>query len=130
MKKGRTIAFVSAFTICAVAAFIGPESGSALNGPGVCPIVTGAEWTLPAAPYTTGTRYDLHVHGKITCRQAAGYVKTLVQRSVQTNKPFAGGPRGWTCKASASKTGRAYTGTCQPKSESFLPRDYFVWTVG
>ncbi len=131
MKQTRTIAFVFTVTVCAAAAFVCPETSSALGRAAakVCPTVTGAKWTLPTAPYTTGTKYDLQVHGKVTCRQAAAYAKTLVQRHVQTDKPFDG-PKGWTCKAEASKSGRAYAGTCQPKRESFLPSDYFAWTVG
>ncbi len=112
-------------------ASVGTATGSKSNrGAGVCPVLSGVKWVLPYAPYTSGTKYDLHVNGKITCGQATPYVKKLVAMHVHTNVAFAGGPTGWTCKASASKTGLAYTGTCQPKSEGFLPHDYFVWTVG
>jgi hypothetical protein len=57
-------------------------------------------------------------------------VKKVVVRSVKTGVQFAFGPAGWVCKANPSKTGRAYTGTCQPKSEGLVPTDYFGWTVG
>ena len=132
MKHTRTIPFVFAATACVVATFVGPDSSSALSRAAatVCRPIIAAKWTEPTPPYKTGTKYDLSVHGNVTCRQAAGWVKTLVKRHVQNDKPFDG-PRGWTCKAAASKTGQAYFGTCHPKREGgFLPRDYFDWTIG
>jgi hypothetical protein len=132
MKHTLRIAALTAIT-AAVLALAGTASGSRSvpAKSGKCPIVTGHKWILPYAPYTSGTQYDLSVHGnKITCKQAAGYVQKLVTQHVHTGVAFSGGPPGWTCKASPSKTGLAYFGTCQPKSEGFLPADYFAWTVG
>ena len=51
-------------------AFAGTATGSKSNrGAGVCPVLSGVKWVLPYAPYTSGTKYDLHVHGKITCQE-------------------------------------------------------------
>lgn len=96
----------------------------------LCAPVSGVKWVAPSSPHASGTQYDLHVSGKVTYTQATGYVKKIVARHVHTNQPFAGGPHGWTCKASASKTGLAYTRTCNPKTETFDASDYFTWTVG
>ena len=109
---------------------IAAAATAAATSNGVCPQVAGVKWVAPYAPYPSGTTYDLHVKGKMTCAKAAGYIKKLVARHVRTNQAFAGGPSGWTCTASASKSGLAYTGTCNPKKESLDPSDYFTWTVG
>jgi hypothetical protein len=126
----RTVVLLTTVGIALVS--IGASTGAAglRVGSGVCPTVTGVKWVEPSAPHASGTVYDLHVKGKITCAQAAKYVKVLTGKTVQTGVAFSGGPPGWTCKASPSKTGFAYFGTCQPKSEGFLPHDYFAWTIG
>jgi hypothetical protein len=128
------ISRVALFTMLGIAvvwsAGIATAATAAAASNGVCPQVTGVKWVAPYAPHPSGTAYDVHVKGKMTCAKAAGYIKKLVARHVRTNQAFAGGPSGWTCKAEASKSGLAYVGSCNPKKESFNPSDYFTWTVG
>ena len=80
------------------------EAGGATNG--VCPTLTASTWQLPYAPYTKGTAYDVKVNG-YTCAKADGYIKKLVTSKVGNGIPttVTGGPKGWTCTASKSKTG-------------------------
>ena len=131
MNRVRIIVLFS-LAACAVfwSAGIATTATASAASNGVCPQVTGVKWVAPYAPHPSGTLYDVHVKGTMTCDKAAGYVTKLVAHHVRTNHRFAGGPSGWTCTASASENGLAYTGTCNPKKETFNPRDYFTWTVG
>jgi hypothetical protein len=97
---------------------------------GVCPIITARQWQLPYAPYTKGTQYDVHVKG-YSCAKADGYIKTLVTHKVSNGFPTSvkGGPSGWQCTGSRSKTGLAYTGQCSKNANSFNG-PYFAWTIG
>jgi hypothetical protein len=97
---------------------------------GVCPIITASQWQLPYAPYTKGTQYDVHVKG-YSCAKADGYIKQLVTHKVSNGFPtrVKGGPSGWHCTGSRSKTGLAYTGQCSKHANTFNG-PYFVWTVG
>jgi len=129
--KSMTLALASIVAVTLAGAGIASGGGSSLAKSGTCPLVAGVKWVLPYAPYTSGTKYDLHVGGtKITCKQAAGYVRKLVTLHIRKSGPLSGGPKGFKCTASPGRNGLAYTGTCQPTSEGFLPRDYFTWTVG
>jgi hypothetical protein len=96
---------------------------------GLCPILTGHQWVLPYAPYTKGTKYDVHVI-KYSCAQADSYIRVLVTHKVHGTFPALvdGGPKGWRCTASRSKTGLAYTGNCS-KTLGFTGPS-FQWTVG
>jgi hypothetical protein len=126
-----------ALGLSAIAATVLASAGVATAASGAspksttCPPVTGVKWVLPYAPHSSGTKYDLHVSGsKLTCKQAAKDVKKLVATHLRTSGPLPGGPKGWKCIGSPDKNGHPYMGTCQPKSEGFVPRDSFTWTVG
>ena len=126
------VARIALLTVVGIAAFwsAGNLGATASAASKVCPPVTGVKWVAPYAPHPSGTAYDLIVSGTMTCNKAAGYVKKVVAHHVHTGQSFAGGPSGWTCKGSPSKSGLAYTGTCSPRSQGFNARDYFSWTVG
>jgi hypothetical protein len=85
---------------------------------------------LPYAPYTKGTAYDVKVNG-YPCAKADGYIKKLVTSKVCNGIPTTvkGGPKGWTCTASKSRTGLAYTGQCSKKFPS-IGGTFFAWSVG
>jgi hypothetical protein len=104
------------------------EAGRATNG--VCPTLTASTWQLPYAPYTKGTAYDVKVNG-YPCAKADGYIKKLVTSKVGNGIPTTvkGGPKGWTCTASKSRTGLAYTGQCSKKFPS-IGGTFFAWSVG
>jgi hypothetical protein len=104
------------------------DASGATNG--VCPTLTAGAWQLPYAPYTKGTVYDVKVNG-YACAKADAYVKKLVTNKVSNGGPTTvkGGPRGWTCTASKSKTGLAYTGQCSKKFPS-IGGPFFAWSVG
>jgi hypothetical protein len=104
------------------------HAGGATNG--VCPTLTAAPWQLPYAPYTKGTVYDVKVND-YACTKADGYIKKLVTNKVGSGIPTTvkGGPKGWTCTASKSKTGLAYTGQCSKKFPS-IGGTFFAWSVG
>jgi hypothetical protein len=100
-----------------------------------CPKITATPWVAPYAPHPKGNQYDVSVRGKgWTCKRADVYVIKLVAHKVQGTFPsiVKGGPKGWYCTASKSKSGLAYTGQCSPtKAASFtLNAPGFSWTVG
>ena len=103
--------------------------GSGTND-GQCPTLSAGAWQLPYSPYTKGTVYDVSVNG-YSCAKADGYIKKLVANKVSNGEPTTvkGGPKGWTCTASKSKTGLAYTGQCSKKALS-INGTFFSWTVG
>jgi hypothetical protein len=111
-----------------------PPAGASLDAGGassrVCPTLTASTWQLPYAPYTQGTVYDVKVNG-YACSKADGYIKKLVTKKVGNGIPTTvkGGPKGWTCTASKSKTGLAYTGQCSKKYPS-IGGTFFAWSVG
>lgn len=92
--------------------------------------ITGVQWVLPYAPNTKGTAYDVSVV-KYNCASAQGYVRTLVKEKVHSklSGSIPGGPSGWHCTGSPSKTGLAYTGQCA-KNKLNLNGASFEWTVG
>ena len=109
-------------------AIAGASSPTPSNG--VCPVVTASQWQLPYSPYTTGTQYDVKVKG-YSCAKADTYIKTLVAHKVSSGYPATvkGGPPGWKCTGSRSKTGLAYTGTCV-KNSNAINGTFFGWSVG
>jgi hypothetical protein len=93
-----------------------------------CSLLTATQWVLPYAPHTKGTQYTVSAHG-IACKQAEAYVRKLVATKV-VHSTVKGGPSGWACTASASKTGLAYTGQCSPKGQSFnINAPGFTWSI-
>jgi hypothetical protein len=60
-------------------------------------------------------------------------VRKLIASKVQGNGggTVSGGPKGWVCTGSQSKSGLAFTGQCSPSAAaSFLPGSPgFAWTV-
>jgi hypothetical protein len=117
----------------AVAALVLTSTAAASSRSTTCPGVTSVKWTTPYTPSKSGTHYDVSVSGKAyTCAQAEASVKKLATHEATGSFPtvVAGGPTGWTCTASKSKTGLAYTGTCDPKSSNGFNGPSFSWTVG
>jgi hypothetical protein len=128
-----TAAAVAAAVTCAAASAPSPaaaaiQAGGGTNG--TCPTLTAGTWQLPYAPYTKGTVYDVKVNG-YACAKADGYIKKIVTNKVSSGIPTTvkGGPKGWTCTASKSKTGLAYTGQCSKKFPS-IGGTFFAWSVG
>jgi hypothetical protein len=121
-----TVAFVVASPPSPAAATV---DGSAANN-GECPTLSASGWQLPYSPYTKGTVYDVTVNG-YSCAKADGYITKLVATKVSGGFPTTvkGGPKGWKCTASKSKTGLAYTGQCSKKALS-IGGTFFSWTVG
>jgi hypothetical protein len=122
--------WVGAAGLTAAISLTGTPAASAATGAGVCPqIPAPVPWQLPYSPYTTGTKYDVQVHG-YSCAKADGYIRKLVTHSVSHGYPalVSGGPHGWRCTGSRSKRGLAYTGMCT-KSLGFSG-PWFSWTVG
>jgi hypothetical protein len=112
-----------------VAAAPGSATASVDAASGVCPALAGSTWQLPYSPYTKGNEYDVHVRN-VSCVKADKYIKKLVTKKVGhgLTPSVKGGPPGWTCTGSRSKTGLAYTGQCS-KSSSFSG-PFFGWSVG
>jgi len=104
-------------------------ASSQIPSNGVCPVITASQWELPYSPYTKGTTYDVSVKG-YSCAKADSYIKTLVTHKVSTGyqRTVKGGPSGWKCTGSASKTGLAYTGTCSKNAST--SGTFFGWSVG
>lgn len=97
---------------------------------GHCAPVSGVQWALPYAPSTKGTSYDVSVV-KYNCANAQAYVRTLVKEKVHSklSGTIPGGPSGWQCTGSPSKSGLAYTGECA-KNKLNINGASFEWTVG
>jgi hypothetical protein len=106
------------------------EASAAAATSGHCAPVSGVQWALPYAPNTKGTSYNVSVV-KYNCASAHAYVRTLVKEKVHSklSGTIRGGPSGWHCTGSPSKTGLAYTGECA-KNRFNLNGASFEWTVG
>jgi hypothetical protein len=132
----RIVAAVASVATALMAVATANAGGSNLSTTTTtCPVITATPWVAPYVPHPKGNKYDVHVHGKgWTCKRADAYVIKLVANKVQGNFPsiVKGGPTGWYCTASRSKSGLAYTGQCSPtKAASFsLTAPGFSWTVG
>ena len=111
-------------------AISGGVASAAANTSGHCASVTGPQWALPYAPNTKGSAYVVNVV-KYNCASAQSYVRTLVKEKVHSklSGSIPGGPSGWHCTGSPSKTGLAYTGECA-KNKLNLNGASFEWTVG
>jgi len=96
---------------------------------GQCPILTASKWVAPVSSNTTGTKYRVTV-SNYSCAQADRYITKLVTHKVSHAIPYRvkGGPHGWVCTGSPSKTGVAITGTCGPLHAGFTGGPRFTWT--
>lgn len=107
-----------------------------------CPALVATPWQLPYPPYTKGDKYDVTAH-QFSCGQVDHYVKILTANKVVNPQPslvppstppstVKGGPKGFSCRSIADKSGRAYDGGCYTYSNGLANMDkpWFAWTVG
>lgn len=94
-----------------------------------CATFTGPAWLDPISPSFHGKKYTVYVH-KYVCKRALSYVRKLVTHKVYevygNRVGVSGGPRGWKCTASVSKTGLAYSGQCSNQTDP-VTGPYFSW---
>jgi hypothetical protein len=104
-------------------------SAAALTS-GHCSPISGVQWALPYAPNDKGTAYDVNVV-KFNCGRAQAYIRTLVKEKVHAklSGPIPGGPSGWHCTGSPSKSGLAFSGECA-KNKLNMNGGSFEWAVG
>ena len=129
-----TALFIAALAVTPTIAMI-PTATAAPPAPpnrtftGVCPVITAAQWQLPYSPYSKGKEYSVQVRS-YSCSKADKYIRKLVTHKVHGNFPSLvdGGPKGWRCIASRSKSGRAYTGSCSQSKTGFTG-PFFGWSI-
>ena len=70
----------------------------------------GAVGSSLTRPNDKGTAYDVNVV-KYSCGSAQAYIRTLVREKVHAklSGPIPGGPSGWHCTGSPSKSGLAFS---------------------
>lgn len=104
-----------------------------------CPSIVATPWQAPYPPYPKGDKYDVTVN-KYSCTEADHYVRILTANKVFKTPSFMvpppsnvkGGPKSWTCRSLADKSGRAYDGECATYKAGLVNQEkpWFAWTVG
>jgi hypothetical protein len=95
----------------------------------ICPKSTGHRWQS-AINSSSGNQYTSEVVGKVTCAQAATWIKKLsADKAGGAGSKLKNGPKGYHCSAAElAKHGYVEAGTCFTGTAAF-PKNGFTWGV-